>query len=398
MTDTAPAFDFSSLPVVDNHLHPYLISHGGSRYAPLESFLGMPGEDEAARAHRDAMLYQRWATRQLAAFLGCDAEPGVVAAARAEQGDERVWAERLFRDQNIEALVVDTGYPQPPLDMDGFRAVTPADIFTIYRIEPAIAALLDAGANWDEFVRSFDRGVVRAIQDEGFLGLKSIIAYRTGLEIDVAHESDAAGQAGLDMALANPDAMMASKALRDHLLLRAFRLAVDLDVPFQIHTGIGDRDIVLERCNPAPLNTVLKREPYRNARVILIHTYPYVAEASWMAAALPNVWMDLSEGVPFAVAAVDRIFATALELAPVNRILYGSDAFAGPEQIWLGAKIAKAALGRVFTSLYQRDLVTEEEARDAARAIMAGNARALYGLLGLRMTAGRPAGDTRLTP
>ena len=382
MTDATPAFDFSALPVVDNHLHPYVIRHEGSRYAPLNSFLGMPGEDEAALAHRDAMLYQRWATRQLAAFLGVEPTPGIVAAARAAQGDERAWAERLFRDQGIEALVVDTGYPQPPVDMAGFAATTPAEILTIYRIEPPIKALLDEGVGWDEFVRRFDDGIERAVRDDGFLGLKSIIAYRTGLEIDIAHESEESGRAGLRQALAKPDDVFASKALRDHLLLRALRHAVTLGVPFQIHTGIGDRDIVLERCNPALLNPVLKREPYRDARVILIHTYPYVAEASWMAAALPNVWMDLSEGVPFAVAAVDRIFATALELAPINRILYGSDAFAGPEQIWLGARVAKAALARVFTDLLHKDLVTEEDARDAARAILAGNARVLYGVLG----------------
>ncbi|MBA3451233.1 MAG: amidohydrolase family protein [Chloroflexia bacterium] len=382
MTDYSAAFDFSALPVVDNHLHPYVISHDRKRYAPLNSFLGMPGEDEAALAHRDAMLYQRWATRQLAAFLECDADPERVAAARAKQNDERAWAQRLFRDQNIEALVVDTGYPQPPLDMTDYRAITPAEVLTIYRIEPPIKAMLDDGVGWDEFVRRFDEGIARAIHDEGFLGLKSIIAYRTGLEIDIGHESDDAGQVGLTRACNTPDDMMASKPLRDHLLLRALRLAVDLNVPFQIHTGIGDRDIVLERCNPALLNPVLKREPYRDAKVILIHTYPYVAEASWMAAALPNVWMDLSEGVPFALAAVDRIFATALELAPINRILYGSDAFAGPEQIWLGAKIAKAALARVFGDLLAKDLVTEDEARDAARAILAGNARVLYGVLG----------------
>jgi predicted TIM-barrel fold metal-dependent hydrolase len=382
VTDATPAFDFSALSVVDNHLHPYVIRHEGSRYAPLNSFLGMPGEDEAALAHRDAMLYQRWATRQLAAFLGVEPFPEVVAEARAAQGDERAWAERLFRDQNIEALVVDTGYPQPPVDMTGYAAMTPAQILTIYRIEPAIKVLLDEGVGWDEFVRRFDEGIERAIRDDGYLGLKSIIAYRTGLEIDIAHESDEAGRAGLKQALANANDVFASKALRDHLLLRALRHAVALRVPFQIHTGIGDRDIVLERCNPALLNPVLKREPYRDARVILIHTYPYVAEASWMAAALPNVWMDLSEGVPFALTAADRIFATALELAPINRILYGSDAFAGPEQIWLGARIAKAALARVFTDLLHKDLVTEEDARDAARAILAGNARVLYGVLG----------------
>lgn len=382
MTDATPAFDFSALPVVDDHLHPYVIRHEGHRYAPLNSFLGMPGEDEAALAHRDAMLYQRWATRQLAAFLGVQPQPEVVAAARAAQGDERTWAERLFRDQSIEALVVDTGYPQPPVDMAGYVAITPAQILPIYRIEPPIKALLDEGVGWEEFVRRFDEGIERAVRDEGYLGLKSIIAYRTGLEIDITHESDEFGRAGLRRALANPDDVFASKPLRDHLLLRALRHAVALRVPFQIHTGIGDRDIVLERCNPALLNPVLKREPYRDARVILIHTYPYVAEASWMAAALPNVWMDLSEGVPFALTAADRIFATALELAPINRILYGSDAFAGPEQIWLGAKVAKAALARVFSDLLRKDLVTEEDARDAARAILAGNARVLYGVLG----------------
>jgi hypothetical protein len=375
-------FDFSSLPVVDNHLHPYVISHEGRRYTPLDSFLGMPGEDAATLAHRDAMLYQRWATRQLAAFLGCNATPAAVAEARADQPDERAWEERLFRDANIEALVVDTGYPQPPVNMTGFRAIVPVEILTIYRIEPPIKMLLDEGVGWHGFVRRFEEGIVRAIEEEGYRGLKSIIAYRTGLDIDLAHAGDAAGEAGLQLAHANPDDMTASKPLRDHLLLRALRRAAELDVPFQIHTGIGDRDIVLERCNPALLNRVLKREPYRDVKTVLIHTYPYVAEASWMAAALPNVWMDVSEGIPFAVTAADRIFATALELAPINRILYGSDAFAGPEQIWLGAKLAKAALGRVMTDLCQKDLVTEDDARVAARAILAGNARALYGAMG----------------
>jgi hypothetical protein len=197
-TSSATIFDFSALAVVDNHLHPYVVEHSGSRYAPLNSFLGMPGDDPEALAHRDAMLYQRWATRQLAAFLGCDPTPQAVAEARAAQKDERAWAERLFRDANIEALVIDTGYPQPPVDVDRFRAVTPAEILTIYRIEPAIKALLDEGASWPDFIRRFDDGIARAIADEGYIGLKSIIAYRTGLDIDIAHEPDAAGRAGLE--------------------------------------------------------------------------------------------------------------------------------------------------------------------------------------------------------
>ena len=253
-----PAFDFTPLPVIDNHLHPYVVQHGGQRYAALNSFLGLPGEDEATLAHRDSMLYQRWATRQLAAFLGCEATPEAVTAARAAEVDERAWAERLFKDAGIVGLVVDTGYPQPPVDMTGYRASTPTEIVTVYRIEPAIKQLLDERVGWNEFKHRFDDGVIRAIREDGYRGLKSIIAYRTGLAIDIGHESDAAGEVGLKQALADPETMAASKPLRDHLLMRTLRLASELDVPMQIHTGIGDSDIVLEQCNPALLNPTLE--------------------------------------------------------------------------------------------------------------------------------------------
>ncbi|HET7094211.1 MAG TPA: amidohydrolase family protein [Thermomicrobiales bacterium] len=376
-------FDFSELPVIDNHSHPYLFETDGVRYEPLDSFLGLPGDrSPAALAHRDAMLYQRWATRELAAFLGCAATPAAVAAARHAVGDEADFVRRLFADERIEAILVDTGFPQPPVDMAQFRDRVPTQILTVYRIEPPIKALLDERVGYDEFVRRFDDGLRRAIRDEGFVAVKSIIAYRTGLDIDPANASDEAGRAGLERALAEPERMMASKTLRDHIFLRTLTLCGELGVSFHIHTGIGDADIVLARCSPALLNETLKQPEYGDTKVVLIHTYPYMAEASWMAGALPNLWIDLSEGVPFALAAVDRIFETALELAPVNRVLFGTDAFSGPEQTWLGAKVAKQALARVLTKLCERGYVVEAEAPDIAAAILAGNARAMYDVRG----------------
>jgi len=372
--------DFTDLPVVDDHCHPYAIPAGQGRYVPLDTFLGVPGDAPAALAHRDAMLYQRWATRMLAAFLGCDPTPAAVAEARSAQGDERDYRARLFADARLEALVVDTGYPQPPVDMDVFRAETPIPIAPIYRIEPPIKTLLDERVGYDEFVRRFDDGLRRAVRDEGFLGLKSIIAYRTGLDVDLAQRDESAGRHALDQALAEPDLLANSKPLRDHLLCRTLDLAVELDVPLQIHTGFGDVDVLLRHCNPANLSDVLKDPDYRAAKVVLVHCYPFVAEASYLAAALPNVWCDLSLGVPFAPAAADRIFATALELAPTTRLLAGSDAFSGPEQSWLGAKLAKDALARTLTDLCARDLLTEREAHDIAAATLATNARALYRL------------------
>jgi len=374
-------FDFDALPVVDNHTHPYLVSPvpRDRRYAALDTFLGTPGDGDEALEHRNAMLYQRLATRMLARFLGCEPTPQAVAEVRAKERDERAYVERLFADARIEALVVDTGYPQPAIPLDAFRARTPVPVWPIFRIEPVIASLLNARLPFEDWVHRFDGRLRRAVQEEGYVGFKSIIAYRTGLEIDLAHRGANAGQRAFDAALAEPDRLSASKPLRDFLLLRTLELAIELGVPVQIHTGFGDIDILLKHCNPAGLADALKDEVYRAAKVVLVHCYPFVAEASYLAAALPNVWCDLSLGVPFAPAAADRIYATAFELAPVNRILTGSDAFSGPEQSWLGAKIAKAALGRVLTDFEARGLVDEVEAYQIAADVLAGNARALYG-------------------
>ena len=370
--------DFSALTVIDNHCHPYIVRTEPDRYHALDSFLGFPGSDPQTVNHRAGMVYQAWAVRQIAGFLRCDPKPEEIALVRSEETDEEAYVTRLFEDGRIEALVVDTGYPQPPIDMTAFRALTPVPLAPIFRIEPAIHSMLKARLTYDEMVRRYDEGIRRAIRDEGYRGLKSIIAYRTGLDVDLAHAGEAAGRRGLDQALAEPERMIASKPLRNHLLLRALELSIELGVPFQIHTGFGDADIVLARCNPALLNEMLKEEPYRQARVVLIHCYPFLAEASWMAAALPNVWLDLSLGIPFAPVAADRIIGTALELAPITRILHGSDAFAGPEQVWLGAQLTKVALGRVMTDLVSKDLLTETNAYEAAAAILSNNARLLY--------------------
>lgn len=373
-------FDFSRLTVIDNHTHPYLFEPDPERYRPLDSFVGAEFAGPEGLAIRDTMLYQRWATRELATFLGCAPTTEAVARARAAVGDEGAYVARLFASEGIEALLVDTGYPQPPVDMAEFRRRVPTNILPVYRIEPPIKALLDERVGFDEFARRYDEGLRRAIREDGFVAVKSIIAYRTGLDVDPGQADDEAGRRGLEAALAEPERMAASKPLRDHLLLRALRLCGELSVSFHVHTGVGDKDIVLAKCNPALLNETLKRPEYAATKVVLIHCYPYVAEASWMAAALPNVWIDLSEGVPFALAATDRIFETALDLAPSARILFGTDAFTGPEQTWLGARLAKQALARVMTRLWERGYVTEAEGYEIAAAILSENARGLHGL------------------
>lgn len=373
-------FDFSSLPVIDNHSHPYEFTPDPARYKPLDTFVGVGYHEPGAVEHRDAMLYQRWAVRQIAGFLGCAATPDAVAAARAAVQDERTYRAHLFSSEQIEAIVADTGYPWPPVNVEAYAELTPVPVLRVFRIEPLIKQLLADRLDFDALAGQFDARIRKAIREDGFVAVKSIIAYRTGIDINPASEGDEAGRAGLDAALADLDRMTASKPLRDHLVMRTMRLCRELGVSFHVHTGFGDPEIVLAKCNPAMLNELLRLPGYRETKVVLIHCYPYLAEGSWMASALPNVWIDLSLGIPFAPAAAERILEMGLELAPINRLLFGTDAFSGPEQTWLGAKLAKQALARVLTSFHERDLIAESEAEEIATAYLSGNARALYGV------------------
>ena len=171
------------------------------------------------------------------------------------------------------------------------------------------------------------------------------------------------------------------KKLRDHLLCRAFELCMEHDVPMQIHTGMGDFEVNLVMCRPAYLMDLLRFPAFRGCRVLLVHTgYPYHREAAYMANVLPRVYVEVSEGIPFASTAAWEIYDGVLAMAPLNKICYGSDGYKVPEIIYTSAKLGKQALADVLNLQVDRRMMTGADAQSAAAAILAGNASELYKL------------------
>ena len=107
---------------------------------------------------------------------------------------------------------------------------------------------------------------------------------------------------------------------------------------------------------------------------MLLHCYPYVREAGWLAHVYGNVWFDLSLTIPH-VSYPAQALRDALELAPVSKLLYASDAARTPELYWLAARWWRRALAEVLP-----ELLPEQEAEEAARLILRENARRLYRL------------------
>lgn len=392
--------DFSELSVVDVHCHPYArkdklsadewvdaVSFGGGSPEYLQA--GGIQTDEAAlamlqRVKRDT-LYFRYMLRRLAEYFQVEPTVDAVVDARnraiADAGYAS-YAHSLHQAGGIEALVVDDGHPLPQVNLDSLRAQVGVEVAPIFRIEVLIQQLLDDDYGWPEFQRAFDDGIAAALNEGGYKGLKSIIAYRTGLDIDPRSRSADQGMVALEqIRRARGRTGDAIKQLRDHLFCRAVERCIDFAVPFQVHTGMGDWEVHLEACRPALLMELLRYPAFRACKFLLVHTgYPYHAEAGYIANVLPNIWCDLSEGLPFAGNAGRRIIAEVLEMAPISRVCYGSDTYGTPEPFYTSALLGKQALAQALQTLIDDGFMSEAQAYAAATMILADNARQLYSI------------------
>ena len=115
-------------------------------------------------------------------------------------------------------------------------------------------------------------------------------------------------------------------------------------------------------------------ERFRDTPFVLLHCYPFVREAGWLAHVYGNVFLDLSLTIPH-VARPATALAEALELAPVSKLMYASDAALAPELYLLAARWWRDALAEVLP-----ELLPGADAEDAARSILRDTARSLYRL------------------
>jgi uncharacterized protein len=190
---------------------------------------------------------------------------------------------------------------------------------------------------------------VGSARERGFAALKSAVAYRGGLDLEAAHSS-----------------------VRDalHLALEANEATGD-PLPVQVHCGFGDSDLHLPRSDPGWLKPLVER--FRETPFVLLHCYPFVRQAGWLAHVYSNVWFDLSLTIPH-VSRPAEALREALELAPVSKLLYASDAARTPELYLLAATWWREALAEVLT-----EVLPLADAETAGRMILRENALALYG-------------------
>ncbi|HEX3301672.1 MAG TPA: amidohydrolase family protein [Thermomicrobiales bacterium] len=387
--------DFATTRVWDVHAHPFLdrgpispddfvrlTAFGGG----AEEYFEQGGIEPTAEVSAEIQQWKRQTTwhkllvRELADYFGVERSLDTVVAARNEAvaNGYRDYVGKLYESAQIDGIIFDDGYPLPQIPMDKVREQIPVSCKPIYRIEPLIVELLKQDLSWPEFRQKFDDTISNALTSGGYVGVKSVIAYRTGLDISPLSRTPDQGFQALD-AVKRGLGGGSMKKLRDHLLCRSLELCTEHGVPMQIHTGMGDFEVNLILARPAYLMDLLRFPAYRACTVILVHTgYPYHREAGYMAHVLPRVYCDISEGVPFAGSGAAAILRELIEMAPLHKISYGSDAYSVPEGIFASAKIGKRVVTRVMTELVADDVLTEAEAQDVGEMILSGTTKRIY--------------------
>jgi predicted TIM-barrel fold metal-dependent hydrolase len=372
--------DLDSLPLLDHHCHAIRRSEGPLTEVAWARFFTESRDPEQIRSHVPHTLFFRWATRELARWFDCAPEPAAILAARAAVSEEE-HARALLADARLEALFLDTGFASAEsLSPAEMAAWAPCPVRTVLRLESLLESLLPEAPDWETLLARLLAAVRRA-PDDGYVALKSIAAYRTGLEITDPSD-DAAARAFLAVRaewqrdgavrLAHPD-------LLHYCLRRAFVAAAEVSLPGQLHTGFGDADADLRAANPLHLRALLEDRHYAGTTFVLLHAgYPYVRETAHLAALYGNVYLDSSLAIPLIGPFAPQLWRDALALAPITKVMAATDAFGLPEHFWLAARWTRRSLARVLGELVADGVWETADAHAAGEAILAGNARRVY--------------------
>ncbi|OKL63189.1 Protein fluG [Talaromyces atroroseus] len=375
-----------SHPIVDNHAHNLLSADNALNYEkyPLESITSEAKGEALQQAPHT--LSHRLAVKQLATLFSCQPTWEAIKAARQTwvTADYHGLVQRCLDGTYsllLDDLLTDSDIEDYRWHKQFIGAASGAK--RIVRIE-AVASkiLLDFWGPQGQhklrkdpqtFLSEFHKHIEQYLMEPNVVAFKSVICYRTGLDIKV-NSSEAAFKESFQRLLRiGAPFRISDKSFNDLLVTTTLQIIEEMvakhgkqrSKPIQFHTGLGDNDISLVLANPAYMQPLIAH--FKNVDFVLLHSsYPYTREAGYLASVYPNVYLDLGE--VFSMVSKDAehsILRQSMELTPTSRLLWSTDGHFHPETYWLS--------NRQF-----RD--TLETAKDVAADILFNNSNRLYDL------------------
>lgn len=400
-----------SYPVIDNHAHNLLLPSKQEAHDLLTATTEAQGD--ALQDTKTSLSHIR-AVRQLRELYGLDDDAtwDDLMEKRADilQGDFESFLQKCFT--GIHTILMDDGLDDTTVYLYDWHDDFVLDkTYRIVRIETVAADILremykegtlpigpavhndDMCAEaWITFLQAFESSIVTEINDPDVAGFKSVICYRTGLDVKIAGDVQIA-TSGLEAFQSSylpnclqKDFRIESKGLNDSLVISTCRLLSaaakqdSISKPLQFHTGLGDADIDLLLSDPSHLQPLITA--FSDVQIILLHTsYPYMRQAGYLATVYKNVYLDLGEVFPqVSRNGQETILRQCMEVTPFSKLLFSTDAHHFGEVYWLALKQFRQAFERVLVDYVENDDLTAEQAIEAAKDIYFNNAKRVYNL------------------
>lgn len=364
------------IPAIDQHAH-NLLNPDAWASLPFTAVFTESRDPVIVRRHAPHTLFFRRSLRDIAALLSCEPNEEAIASRRRELGLEAL-AARCLQASNLAAVFLDDGFmPEAILPWQWHRQYLP--VRRILRLEHQAEKLIETETTFDSFLDKFRQQIDHPANE--VVALKSIAAYRSSLAISPVSWKQARTCFNNYKAHPSNDGLgLSAKPLIDFLVTEALTSACRSRLPLQFHTGFGDPDLDLRHSNPLELRYLLENPAWRQVPIVLLHAgYPFVREAGYLAAMYPQVYVDFGLTLPYAsIAGMRAVLRRLLELAPVTKLLFSSDAHLTPELFYLGAKWGREVLAHVLETAVGEGDLDAGEADFAARRILHDTARELY--------------------
>ncbi|MBX5177256.1 amidohydrolase family protein [Rhizobium lentis] len=372
-----------------------------ARRHDLNKIYDIQGKVDAVTGDISQGIFIKFLVKEMAQFLGCEATLDAVIEARNDRGKNYwTYVNSLFRDVNYENIMLETGYHE---DRGGEaiarfeEAILPCRSNRISRIEEIQREFFHLDISFDEFEQRYIKRLHETLDGNGNFGkksygMKSYLLPFIGL-IRPLHDRDPARvswEALRSSFNKLPDmdresAAEITKDLRRYTFTLALEECLKRDMPMQIHAGDGEApDVVLRNQDPFYLEEVVRFDRdnmMRMPKIIPLHAgYPSVGKAAWLSHLYPNCYFELSIMTPHVHQNLYQRYMQVMEVVPLSKILFASDAYHIPELYWLAGRWGKRYLAKALTDYVVGGSLSVEEAVEAARMILYKNNRKVYGL------------------
>lgn len=372
-------FGLATAPLVDHHCH--AVVAGALDLGAFDNLIGEAGPAAPGSTNFDTptgLAIRAWCAPMLDLVPHASAEQYL--ARRLDLGRDEV-DRRLLGATGIAELLVDTGHRSSEiLSMEAFGAHFGAPAREIVRMEAVAQEVAASGVTAAGWPEAFEAELRR--RAAGAVGLKSIIAYRYGFDFEPAPPDRAELEIAVSDWFREAEGRGSWRLEHPTVLRHLLWTGAELGLPIQLHVGYGDPDIRLHRVNPALLHEWLMLLKPRRVPVMLLHSYPYIREAAYLAASFQDVYFDIGEVLQYVGRSATRLWAEALELAPFTKQLFSTDAFGISEFYYLATFLFKRALGSVLREAVDAGDWSRADAERIVRLIGWENARRVYRLDG----------------